>query len=233
MARAEEDLEALYDALSELRERLGGFRYLRECDGRMEWPARGVYFFFDERELRSSPGLRVVRVGTHALRVSDRTTLWGRLSNYRGHIGGHRPGGGNHRGSVFRRHVGAALLVRDGDPAGLLPYWKDPTAPKGAIGESEYAVELSVSGYIGGLPFVWVPVLDTPGPSSDRGAIESNSIALLSTAGRSIDPAGEEWLGRSAPSEAVRRSGLWNVRHVGEPYDPAFIATLRGYGEQT
>lgn len=72
-----QDLESLYGLLSELRSRVGGFRQLRDTNGRSGWPRRGVYFFFDEHETRGSgTGLRVVRVGTHALRFGSRTTLW-------------------------------------------------------------------------------------------------------------------------------------------------------------
>jgi hypothetical protein len=67
-----------------------------------------VYFFFEDGEVRADGGLRLVRVGTHALTATSKATLWGRLRQNRGQVGGRSPGGGNHRGSVFRRHVGAA-----------------------------------------------------------------------------------------------------------------------------
>jgi hypothetical protein len=44
-------------------------------------------------------------VGTHALTATSQVTLWGRLRQHRGHLAGPHPGGGNHRASVFRRHV--------------------------------------------------------------------------------------------------------------------------------
>ena len=84
-----QDLETFYGLLSELRSRVGGFRYLRDSTGRIIWPERGIYFFFDRDEpRRSGEELRVVRVGTHALRRGTQTTLWGRLHNHRGHEGG-------------------------------------------------------------------------------------------------------------------------------------------------
>ena len=42
-----------------------------------------------------------------------------------------RPGSGNHRASVFRRHVGAALIRRDGRPDDLLRSWLDRRRPPG------------------------------------------------------------------------------------------------------
>ena len=96
--------------LDERQFEVDGFPQLRACHGRMPWPRRGVYFFFEEGEVRSDSGSgpRVVRVGTHALTDRSKTTLWNRLAQHRGVA---RSGGGNHRGSVFRLLVGQALLA--------------------------------------------------------------------------------------------------------------------------
>jgi hypothetical protein len=93
-------------------------------------------------------------------------------------------------------------------------------------------VEHRVSRYIRDLPFLWVGVPDEPGQSSDRGTLETNSIALLSTEGLVVDPPRKDWLGHDAPSRAISQSGLWNVDHVGERYDPAFIGRLEEYVSQ-
>ena len=104
-----------YELLSSLAAGLGGWRRLAECSGRMNWPQRGVYFFFEpgESRSRSGTGNRVVRVGTHALKDGSRSTLWQRLSQHRGNA---RGDGGNHRGSIFRLLVGAALARRGDCP---------------------------------------------------------------------------------------------------------------------
>ena len=75
------DLVRFYALLDELRARLDGPRMLLECDGRMDWPTRGVCFFFEDGESRSGSGIgpRITRVGTHALRPTSKTTLWNRL----------------------------------------------------------------------------------------------------------------------------------------------------------
>jgi len=111
------DVALFYDLLDDLGRRVGGPRRLADCSGRSGWPTKGVYFFFEDGELRTSSGSkpRVVRVGTHALTASARATLWQRLNAHQGVVGGRSAGGGNHRGSVFRLHVGAALLERDGE----------------------------------------------------------------------------------------------------------------------
>jgi len=107
------DLVMFYEMLEALEQRCGGKRLLRDCDGRQNWPQRGVYFFFErgEKRTQTGAGARVVRVGTHALKDGSRTTLWNRLSQ---HQGVRRTGGGNHRGSIFRLLAGQALIARDG-----------------------------------------------------------------------------------------------------------------------
>lgn len=89
------DLDRFYVLLDRLRERLGGTRLLQACTGRTGWPERGQYFFFEAGETRADGRTpRVVRVGTHALTATSRTTLWQRLSQHRGHAAGARGGWG-------------------------------------------------------------------------------------------------------------------------------------------
>lgn len=113
MRERQHDITAFYDLLDDLAARMGGARKLGECSGRMNWPERGVYFFFEPDEMHGSRA-RVVRIGTHALTSSSRTTLWKRLSQHRGTVS---PVGGNHRGSIFRLLVGEALMRRDANLA--------------------------------------------------------------------------------------------------------------------
>jgi hypothetical protein len=49
---------------------------------------------------------------------------------------------------------------------------------------NEHALEVDVSRYIRDLPFLWLAVVDEPGPTSLRAVIETNTVALLSNAGR-------------------------------------------------
>ena len=220
-----DDLQRFYAALNRLEERLGGKRRLSDCHGRMAWPRRGVYFFFEPGEVRtgSGEGPRVVRVGTHALGEGSGTKLWGRLSQHRG-VGS---GGGNHRGSIFRLLVGEALLAKSSGTStswGLAGTLKEAARRLGReiedVRAEEAALEQEVSAYIGAMPFLWLDVPDDPGPASQRGLVERNSIALLSGYdGDAADPPSAGWLGQYSSREAVRRSGLWNNNHVRESYD--------------
>jgi hypothetical protein len=221
------ELDDFYSLVADLRARCGGERQLAKCDGRMSWPERGVYLFFEEGEIRPNGEPRVVRVGTHALTAASRTTLSKRLSQHRGNVGGGRPGGGNHRGSIFRLHVGQCLLARDDDPYGVLGTWGDKATAATSVRHGEYPHEAAVSSYIGQMPFLWLPVLDDPGPDSARGVIEAGAIALLSRRSNpDADPSSEQWLGRWSSRATVRESGLWNVRHVDGPRSDVLLPIL-------
>ena len=188
---------------------------------------RGVYFFFEKGEVRSTRDvtnrLRVVRVGTHALGDGEDTSLWSRLRSHRGVA---KSGGGNHRGSIFRLLVGAALSQRESDLA-IGSWGQGKTAPR-AVLDGEHLLECRVSDLIRQMPLLWVEVPDDPGRKSIRGLIERNAVALLSNLGRqaAIDPASTGWLGHHCSGEPVRRSGLWNNHHVIQDYDPQFLDVL-------
>src|SRR6185437_15741604 len=229
-----DDIIRLYALLDQLERNLGGKRTLDSSTGKMNWPQRGIYFYFEPGEDRTDSvrGPRVVRVRTHALNEGTQTSLWTRLSQHRG-IGS--SGGGNHRGAIFRALVGAALKERDG--LGHIESWGmkadkgDAAAQFGMSREqlsaAEAPLEISVSGYIRTLPFLWLGIDDEPGPMSDRGFIERNSIALLSNYQKpAIDRHSAAWLGQYSDRPKVRSSGLWNNNHVDEHYQPDFLTKL-------
>jgi hypothetical protein len=217
------DLVRFYGILGDLERRVGGARLLSRCNGRLDWPKRGVYFFMEPGEERSDTGAghRVVRVGTHALTQGSRTRLWSRLSQHRGQAAS---GGGNHRGSIFRLIVGAALIARRGCQ---FPTWGQGSNAPAVIRAGEALLEREVSKIVGAMSILWIGVDDDPGKDSLRGDIERNSIALLSNHGKpSLDAPSRAWLGHSCDRERVRESGLWNSNHVDETYDPVFLNRL-------
>ncbi len=201
----------------------------------MTWPRRGVYFFFEAGEVRrsNSDNLRVVRVGTHAVSNGSRSTLWERLRAHRGRS----QGSGNHRASIFRGHIGQALIAQaEGTIA--VQTWDKRQHVSRVEREGERELEQQVSRYIGAMPFLWVNVDDPPGTQSDRSVIEANSIILLAgNDGQTpIDPPSQHWLGNYSKHDKIRCSGLWNLDHVAEPekhleYDPAFLQVFAKYIE--
>lgn len=220
--------DMFYRALDWLAEIIGGRRLLRDCHGGADWPRLGVYFFFEPGEVRSAGHDRVVRVGTHALTRTSQATLWGRLRQHRGQLSGLRPGGGNHRASVFRRHVGAAIIRREQPSDGLLDSWLDRHGPRPGWAEMEAQIERAVSDHIGAMPFLWLSVPDR----SDRGFIERNSIGLVSCLAGGLDQPSAGWLGHHAVRADIRQSGLWNVDHVRHRTEPGFIDRLGQLIEQ-
>ncbi len=217
------ELDRFYDLMNRLA-LAGHQRLLADCRGRPRWPDRGVYFFFEPGEHRAGQGdrPRVVRVGTHAVSTGSRSTLWGRL---RAHRGG-RGGSGNHRGSIFRLHVGHALLVRDG---ATLPTWGHGANAPRSVRDSEVDHEKRVSAYIGSMSVTWLEVPDEPGPRSARAFIERHTIALLSNQLSPHDPPGPDWLGRHSPRVEIASSGLWNLNHVNNRCDVTFLDVLEDF----
>ena len=146
------DAERFYRALSQLADIRYGPRYLRDCRSADGGPRQGVYFFFEQGEVCGDGSDRVVRVGTHALTATSQATLWGRLRQHRGQLAGPHAGGGNHRASVFRRHVGAAIIRRDKLSADLLASWLDRHGPWPGWVAREEEIEHFVSDHIGPCP---------------------------------------------------------------------------------
>jgi hypothetical protein len=160
---------------------------------RAEVPSDGIYFFFERGETVQHRGRvfdRVVRVGTH--RVDGRLPV-----RLRSHYSGNR------RGSVFRRHLGAALLAKSGQIDAELDVWYRSRSARFPTVESEVTVALSER-----FSFCCVAVNDV----IDRLSFERGLIALLSRF--QLASPSEFWLGRAATRLEIRESGLWNTQHV-------------------
>ena len=145
------DLKRFYEILADLERKINGARTLGRCTGSMNWPRRGVHFFreVDRERSQTGDGPRVERIGTHAIRTGSRRTLWGRLRQHRGTV--RRPGG-NHRTSIFRGHVGASLIERDGLNC---PTWRWRGLQPRSVRDAEAPLEREVSTVIGAMPFLW------------------------------------------------------------------------------
>ena len=103
------------------------------------------------------------------------------------------------------------------------------SAPK-EIRQTEIDLERQVSKTIGAMRILWIAVEDESGLQSLRSVIERNSIGLLSNLshlGAPIDPASQSWLGLQSPHSSVSGSGLWNVNHTEDSYDPGFLKLFR------
>lgn len=220
MADRLSDLRHFYELIDELREVCGSYCSL--ADAGRPLPLKGVYFFFEAGELRTDTGSgpRVVRVGTHGVSESSKSTLKQRLDQHRGNL---HSGRGNHRGSIFRALIGQAIAARD--ISMHVDSWGRGNTAKGETRKAEDNLEAAVSSYVRAMPFLIVSAIDAPGKNSIRANIESNAIGLLSNFGKTpaLDSPSPSWLGRNSNRPKVRDSGLWNSRDVDAGFDSTFL----------
>ena len=219
MSNPSDNLNAFYNHMLDCIKIYGLFT-LKDADGRHPWPKQGVYFFFDPSEPIPMPGLpgRIVRIGSHGVASNTNSTLWGRLKQHRG---SQKSGGGNHRGSVFRWHIGSAIK-------GMPVSWLDRKASTHEVGHLEHNHECLVSDYIRQLPFTVIEIPGIPRKDCQRAIFESECISYLSWAGHNgLIKSGDKWLGHQAANDKVKQSGLWNVKDIwvnghSNPYIPTW-----------
>lgn len=225
-SKTAENLNRFYRMISDLRDGLGGMRPFSECHGRNGWPERGVYFLFEDGEIRYSfpSTLRVVRVGTHAISNGSKSTLWQRLKSHKGVTNG----GGSHRSSVLRFYIGASMMMRSKGTIDI-PSWGDIQQPDKSAIHDEKDLEHRVTEYIDEMKVLWLSINDPPSSISDRAYIERNTIALLAGKLGPIDLPSKEWIGNYCPNTTVKWSGLWNVDFVGDNYDERFLDVFEQY----
>lgn len=225
----EEALEAALPRFEALIRRLtraqGGGRLVATCSGRQPWPQRGLYFI-TEPVGREGAAL-ITRIGTHAVSLGSRTTLWDRVSTHRG--AGH--GGGSHRSSIFRSHVGRALIKRGEEMFAAPSTWGVGQSAPADVRASETELERRVSETIGAMRLLWLDVSDPAGPRSDRAYLERNIIGLLSRTnllGIRTSP-DETWLGAASVDWRIAASGLWNLDHLFYRPHRDFLDVLEAY----
>ena len=181
-------------------------------------PRRGLYVFFDpsERTIFSSAVPRIVRIGTHGVSKGSQSTLRHRL---RTHMGTGELAG-NHRSSVFRLHVGQALLTAQ---QRNLKSWAKGQSAESAIRTRENWLEKQVSNYLRKLLVFVLEVDDASGPSSFRARLERALITLITEGGLVLDLPTESWLGLHSPKKEIAGSGLWNIQHHSQDLDQRSI----------
>ena len=227
-SKRDHDLDRLYVALRTLEFGVHGKRELAKCTGQQEWPRSGLYFFFEPGEQRSNDReMRVVRVGTHGVSRGSKATLWNRIRTHRGT--GH--GAGNHRGSIFRLHVGSAIGRRD--PKLAVPSWGIGQNAETEVREMETDLEQAVSKHIGEMSILWLSIEDEASPASDRAYLERNLVGLLAGKASFSDPPSKNWLGLHSPDARIRDSGLWNLDFLSYQYSSDFLDVLDEYVQIT
>jgi hypothetical protein len=163
-------------------------------------PELGIYFFYEQGEITAHSGRpRIVRVGTHGTRAGKRVrTLRQRLrDHYKG----------NREGSVFRKHLGSALLKAAGESDERVKEWWKKR--KSLLWKEFAGTEADVSKTLRSKFFFRVIQVDS---KEERKVFEEKIIATLASC--SVCKPSRNWLGRFAWSEKVRVSGLWNSDYV-------------------
>lgn len=191
---------------------------------------KGVYFFFEPTETRANQDeLRIVRIGTH---TSDESSIEKRVDQHAKDWGG----------SVFRLHVGAALIrqgrfdheIDSADREKWARLWVEKVNKKTAHNNRKlldpmlHSLHPIVTRTIENMTLVWVEIAD----SQERCDLEKECIRLLSNyrrQGAPIDAPSHGWLGRHALDEKIQRSGLWSVNEVTTPHTPGFLTKFQQY----
>ena len=125
-------------------------------------------------------------------------------------------------------HIGNSILTKDSKKNEYKSWGVGQSGTKEQK-EKEKPIEELVSEYISKMSILWLEINDDAGPDSDRAYIEKNSIGLLTFAVPAIESPSREWKGNYSVKECIRRSGLWNINHVGSGYDPGFLSVFETY----
>jgi len=186
--------EVIYLRIHEILERLP----LHKCPDPVErWdlPNNGIYFFYEEGEIVKIGNRvikRIVRVGTHRGqgRFPERI-----LNHFYG----------NKNTSIFRKHLGAAILAKENPNDPRLKEWMRK-------GKTFKEVEKEVSKLLmEKFSFRYIKVDDR----DERLELEERLISTLAKVSpKYISP---NWLGQFSPIKEIRESGLWNARHINSP----------------
>ena len=165
-------------------------------------PVNGIYVLFESGETAHDSN-RIVRVGGH--RGQDR--LWPRLIEHFLTENKDR--------SVFRQHIGRAILTRDNDP--FLEHWNIDLTPAenrqryaGVIDMKKQAtIEKAVTQYIQShFSLVVFRVQD----KQERAELEKRMIGTVAQC--PACHASQGWLGRHHPNHNISSSGLWNIQQL-------------------
>jgi hypothetical protein len=164
-------------------------------------PSSGIYLFFERGETVRIDGEihdRIVRVGTHTKDGNFPVRI-------RQHYGNRGNLMGNKNASVFRKHLGGAIMRRDDPNDPRLAEWLKSMGRRYAEIEEQVSRTLRAN-----FTFVCFPV-ET---KEERLGLESGLISLL--AQYPIGKPSETWLGRFAYSPVIRSTGLWNTNETGK-----------------
>lgn len=168
-------------------------------------PDNGIYILYESGE-HAHGTHRIVRIGTH----TGKDNLCRRIIEHFLTENKDR--------SIFRKHIGRALLSRAGDP--FLEHWDiDLTTRDNRVKyerlvdlEKQGATEKEVTQYIQDkFSFVTLSVPD----DQERKELETQLIGTVSSCADCQSSA--QWLGRHHPNHRIASSGMWNIQGLHKP----------------
>ena len=184
---------------------------------RSEIPENGIYLFFENGERIVIDGIlynRIVRIGTHR----KDGNFPGRIRQHYGNKGNLK---GSKKGSVFRLHLGGAIMRKQNPDDPRLPDWLKHMGPNDANIEEEVSRTLRSN-----FSFICFPV-ET---KEERLILESGLISLL--AQYPMATPSPQWLGQHSAQPIIRSTGLWNTQETGkQPLDDYQLARVASYME--
>ncbi len=203
--------------------------YPFDCE---QLPENGIYFFYEKGEVwgHGENRQRIVRIGTH------------REGNFRSRIADHflfndakmnfdvtRPP--PHDRSIFRKHIGRALLNRSHSP--YLDVWNIDFMKRKNLKQYAHLRDIEKEGRIEAevtrllredFSFRFI-VLEGQAARMGSAGLEARLIGTVAQCG-TCRPS-SDWLGQYSPEGKIRRSGLWLVHYLrAEPLTEADKAQL-------
>jgi len=181
-------------------------------------PKSGIYLFFEKGETITIDNRifdRIVRIGTH---LKDGNFP----ARIRQHYGNKHSLTGNKNGSVFRKHLGGAIIRRENPDDPRLTGWLKQ------MGTSYEDMEEKVSRTLrDNFTYVCFPV-----PMKDeRLSLEAALISLL--AQHPLGKPSPTWLGLWADSSIIRSTGLWNTNETDKiPLNETQLSSIKAYMQE-
>lgn len=159
-------------------------------------PKNGLYFWYEEAELGHGEKPRITRVGTH----EKQGRLRARINQ---HFGGAR------EGSVFRKHLGGALMRVNTEPEAEVKAWYEKRKENPRFNDPKFRYyEEEVTNQAKDSSYRVLRVDD----SNERLQMEEKLIALFSHC-EACCPS-KKWLGNHAYRKEICDSALWNINHT-------------------
>ena len=182
-------------------------------------PRNGIYFFYEKGEVWGHGGNkpRIVRIGTHKSdnfrsRIKEHFLLDDRKMSFDSMKSAPKDR------SIFRKNIGRALLKKN---SSYLKMWNRDFMPRsnrekyGRLRNVAYEkkTEQQITKILrSNFAFRFIVVENETKRIGSKG-LESRLIGTVARC--SLCRPSDNWLGLSSPKEKIRKSGLWQVQHLG------------------